>query len=103
MLASPPGRLALLLAAAVAARLIFRLGSRLLTSLLGCLSLARSTDGDEAAAAGSAPLPGVFRAPIRPDVVHFVHSRIALNKRQPYCVNKCVAFPHPAARRRLGG
>jgi len=34
------------------------------------------------------PLPAVFTAPIRPDVVHFVHSRIALNKRQPYSVNK---------------
>jgi len=47
-----------------------------------------STDGETATAAGSAPLPGVFLAPIRPDVVHFVHSNMAMNKRQPYCVNK---------------
>ena len=45
-------------------------------------------DGDAPTPASSAPLPGVFLAPIRPDVVHFVHSRIALNKRQPYSVNK---------------
>jgi len=47
-----------------------------------------STDSDTPTAASSAPLPGVFLSPIRPDVVHFVHSRIALNKRQPYSVNK---------------
>ena len=45
-------------------------------------------DGDAPTPASSAPLPGVFLAPIRPDVVHFVHSRIALNKRQLYSVNK---------------
>jgi len=33
-------------------------------------------------------LPAVFRAPIRPDVVNFVHDQIAKNKRQPYAVNK---------------
>merc|ERR1739838_418716 len=33
-------------------------------------------------------LPGVFLAPVRPDVVHQVHTGIAKNKRQPYCVNK---------------
>jgi len=32
-------------------------------------------------------LPSVFRAPIRPDVVNFVHQNIAKNKRQPYAVN----------------
>ena len=29
-----------------------------------------------------------MQAPIRPDVVHFVHTNVAKNKRQPYCVNK---------------
>ena len=29
-----------------------------------------------------------LQAPIRPDVVHFVHTNVAKNKRQPYCVNK---------------
>jgi len=33
-------------------------------------------------------LPAVFRAPIRPDVVNFVHDQIAKNTRQAYCVNK---------------
>ena len=47
-----------------------------------------STDGEAGAAAGSAPLPAVFTAPIRTDIVHQVHSAISLNKRQPYCVNK---------------
>lgn len=28
------------------------------------------------------PLPGVFQTPIRPDIVHFVHSNIAKNRRQ---------------------
>jgi len=32
-------------------------------------------------------LPAVFNAPIRPDVVNFVHQNIAKNHRQPYCVS----------------
>ncbi|KAJ3212957.1 hypothetical protein HK099_007626 [Clydaea vesicula] len=32
-------------------------------------------------------LPAVFTAPIRPDVVRFVHTNMAKNKRQPYSVN----------------
>merc|ERR1719297_521018 len=33
-------------------------------------------------------LPAVFRAPVRPDVVNFVHSNMAKNSRQPYAVHK---------------
>jgi len=44
--------------------------------------------GDDATSSGSQGLPGIFEAPIRPDVVHFVHSQMSMNKRQPYCVNK---------------
>lgn len=33
-------------------------------------------------------LPAVFKAPIRSDIVGFVHSNMAKNKRQPYAVNK---------------
>jgi len=33
-------------------------------------------------------LPAVFKAPIRPDVVHFVHSNMSKNARQPYAVHK---------------
>jgi len=32
-------------------------------------------------------LPGVFRAPIRPDVVNFIHDQMRKNKRQPYAVS----------------
>merc|ERR1712121_128287 len=33
-------------------------------------------------------LPAVFKAPIRPDVVNFVHFQMLKNTRQPYCVNR---------------
>jgi large subunit ribosomal protein L4e len=36
---------------------------------------------------GQTPLPAVFSAPIRPDVVRFVHTNIAKNGRQVYAVN----------------
>ncbi|XP_055030329.1 large ribosomal subunit protein uL4 [Misgurnus anguillicaudatus] len=32
-------------------------------------------------------MPAVFRAPIRPDVVNFVHTNMRKNKRQPYAVS----------------
>jgi len=32
-------------------------------------------------------LPAVFRAPIRPDVVNFIHDQLRKNKRQPYAVS----------------
>merc|ERR1711994_365549 len=33
-------------------------------------------------------LPSVFKAPIRPDIVSFIHHEVAKNHRQPYCVNR---------------
>lgn len=33
-------------------------------------------------------LPAVFRAPIRPDIVIFVHSQMRKNSRQPYAVSE---------------
>ena len=33
-------------------------------------------------------MPAVFKAPIREDVVHFVHTSMAKNKRQPYAVSR---------------
>ncbi|KAJ9601833.1 hypothetical protein L9F63_000015, partial [Diploptera punctata] len=45
------------------------------------------SDKNEASGATLA-LPAVFKAPIRPDVVNFVHMNMAKNHRQPYCVNK---------------
>ena len=41
---------------------------------------------DGAATGASVPLPGVFAAPIRPDVVRSVHTNIAKNARQAYAV-----------------
>jgi len=38
--------------------------------------------------AGNVTMPKVFLAPIRQDVVHFVHSEMSKNKRQPYAVSK---------------
>ncbi|XP_014479974.1 PREDICTED: 60S ribosomal protein L4-like [Dinoponera quadriceps] len=33
-------------------------------------------------------LPSIFKAPIRPDIVNFVHQQVSKNSRQPYCVSK---------------
>merc|ERR1712099_194963 len=33
-------------------------------------------------------LPAVFKAPIRPDIVSFIHHEVAKNSRQPYAVNR---------------
>uniref|UniRef100_A0ABD2XE84 Large ribosomal subunit protein uL4 C-terminal domain-containing protein n=1 Tax=Trichogramma kaykai TaxID=54128 RepID=A0ABD2XE84_9HYME len=33
-------------------------------------------------------LPAVFKAPIRPDVVNFIHQQVSMNHRQPYAVSK---------------
>jgi large subunit ribosomal protein L4e len=46
------------------------------------------TEGDAADVASTMKLPGVFLAPIRPDVVHQVFTVMSNNKRQPYSVNK---------------
>eukprot|EP00179_Madagascaria_erythrocladioides_P015234 CAMPEP_0198365492 /NCGR_PEP_ID=MMETSP1450-20131203/154196_1 /TAXON_ID=753684 ORGANISM="Madagascaria erythrocladiodes, Strain CCMP3234" /NCGR_SAMPLE_ID=MMETSP1450 /ASSEMBLY_ACC=CAM_ASM_001115 /LENGTH=814 /DNA_ID=CAMNT_0044072943 /DNA_START=52 /DNA_END=2497 /DNA_ORIENTATION=+ len=43
-------------------------------------------------AVNTAPLPSVFRAPIRPDVVRSVHTAIAKNKRQPYAVARLAGM-----------
>ncbi|KAF5269325.1 hypothetical protein FQR65_LT02627 [Abscondita terminalis] len=36
----------------------------------------------------SVALPVVFKAPIRPDVVNFVHQQMSFNRRQPYAVSE---------------
>lgn len=38
----------------------------------------------DGSAAASAPLPAVFKAPIRPDIVNFVHTNVNKNARQAY-------------------
>jgi len=45
------------------------------------------TDQNESSGV-SVKLPAVFRAPIRTDVVNFVHTNIRKNKRQPYAVSR---------------
>ncbi|KAL7644599.1 UNVERIFIED_CONTAM: hypothetical protein RMT77_004138 [Armadillidium vulgare] len=47
-----------------------------------------SVHQDGTVTTSSISLPAIFRAPIRPDVVNFVHDQIAKNTRQPYAVSK---------------
>eukprot|EP00695_Tsukubamonas_globosa_P000069 TRINITY_DN1056_c0_g1_i1.p2 TRINITY_DN1056_c0_g1~~TRINITY_DN1056_c0_g1_i1.p2 ORF type:complete len:203 (-),score=90.16 TRINITY_DN1056_c0_g1_i1:1-528(-) len=42
------------------------------------------------------PLPHVYNAPIRPDVVNFVHDQISKNSRQAYAVNTKAGMQHSA-------
>nr|CAG4646348.1 EOG090X0822 [Macrothrix elegans] len=42
---------------------------------------------EKAEASGNIQLPAVFKAPIRPDIVNFVHQQMSLNRRQPYAVS----------------
>jgi len=44
-------------------------------------------DKNEAVLAKGVHLPAVFRAPIRPDIVSFVHDQMMKNTRQAYCVS----------------
>ncbi|EON69329.1 large subunit ribosomal protein L4e [Coniosporium apollinis CBS 100218] len=43
---------------------------------------------DGSASEQTHPLPEVFKAPIRPDIVQTVHTGMAKNKRQPYAVSE---------------
>lgn len=45
---------------------------------------------------GQVRLPSVFLAPIRTDIVHFVHTNMAKNKRQPYAVSEKAGHQHSA-------
>jgi len=47
-----------------------------------------SVYNEQGEASGQITLPAVFKAPIRPDVVNFVHSNMAKNSRQPYAVHQ---------------
>ncbi|KAJ0184244.1 hypothetical protein K1T71_000667 [Dendrolimus kikuchii] len=46
------------------------------------------SEKSEVVAGTSLPLPFVFKAPIRPDLVNDVHVSMSKNSRQPYCVSK---------------
>merc|ERR1711988_1510501 len=52
--------------------------------------------GDAPAQAGNVTLPAVFTAPIRHDLVHYVHSLMAKNARQPYAVTRRAGMMPPA-------
>lgn len=54
----------------------------------------RSTDKD--AVTGKQTLPAVFVSPIRPDIVHFVHSNMNKNSRQAYAVSPGAGHQHSA-------
>merc|ERR1712193_48428 len=47
-----------------------------------------SVFNEQGEVASQVTLPAVFKAPIRPDVVHFVHSNMAKNARQAYAVSE---------------
>jgi len=44
-------------------------------------------DDKNAPSGNNVALPAVFKAPIRPDIVNFVHQNMSKNSRQPYAVN----------------
>ncbi|KAG5584455.1 hypothetical protein AABB24_015523 [Solanum stoloniferum] len=48
----------------------------------------QSLENDMATDSAAVPLPAVMKAPIRPDVVTYVHSNISKNARQPYAVSR---------------
>ncbi|KAJ6796661.1 putative 60S ribosomal protein L4-1 [Iris pallida] len=59
------------------------------TAAIRPLVSVQALDGDMATdSPASISLPDVLKAPIRPDVVRFVHANISKNKRQPYAVSR---------------
>lgn len=59
---------------------------------VGILSVTDATSSR----AGELPLPAVFSAPLRHDVVKFVHAQISKNRRQPYAVARRAGHQHSA-------
>jgi large subunit ribosomal protein L4e len=55
-----------------------------------------SIEKETAAVAGQVVLPAVFTAPIRPDVVNFVHTNMNKNTRQAYGVSREAGHQHSA-------
>lgn len=51
---------------------------------------------ENAAKVGQTTLPAVFRAPIRLDVVNFVHTNVNKNHRQAYAVSQYAGMQHSA-------
>jgi large subunit ribosomal protein L4e len=57
---------------------------------------APSGDVKEVKKAEQLATPAVLLAPIRPDIVHFVHTNMAKNRRQPYAVAENAGHQHSA-------
>lgn len=55
-----------------------------------------SIEQESAAVVSQVVLPAVFTAPIRPDVVNFVHTNMAKNNRQAYGVSRRAGHQHSA-------
>ena len=55
-----------------------------------------SVEGERATVTAQIALPAVFTAPIRPDVVNFVHTNMAKNRRQAYGVSREAGHQHSA-------
>jgi large subunit ribosomal protein L4e len=55
-----------------------------------------SVENETATVAAQVVLPAVFTAPIRPDVVNFVHTNMAKNNRQAYGVSRRAGHQHSA-------
>uniref|UniRef100_A0A0C9S3K5 TSA: Wollemia nobilis Ref_Wollemi_Transcript_15059_1681 transcribed RNA sequence n=1 Tax=Wollemia nobilis TaxID=56998 RepID=A0A0C9S3K5_9CONI len=47
----------------------------------------QSAEGGSSSGGEALPLPDVMKAPIRPDIVQFVHTNMSKNARQPYAVS----------------
>jgi len=55
-----------------------------------------SVEKETATVVAQVVLPAVFTAPIRPDVVNFVHTNMAKNNRQAYGVSRRAGHQHSA-------
>jgi len=55
------------------------------------------SEKNEVVAGKEVHLPAVFKAPIRPDIVSFVHDKMMKNTRQPYCVSSKAGHQTSAA------
>jgi large subunit ribosomal protein L4e len=55
-----------------------------------------SVEKETATVVAQVVLPAVFTAPIRPDVVNFVHTNMAKNNRQAYAVSRRAGHQHSA-------
>ena len=65
---------------------IYKMATRAQVNVFG-------TDGKQS---GTATMPFVFSSPIRPDVVNFVHTNVAKNRRQAYAVAVNAGHQHSA-------